>query len=82
MLKIRLLEILHFFECYFSNYIEGTEFEIEDAWQIIEIGQPMPVRNADSHDVLGTFQIVANRREMRRTPASSDDLIELLQDRD
>ena len=70
-----------FFESYFSNYIEGTEFEIEDAWQIIETGQPMPARNADSHDVLGTFQIVASRREMQRTPASSDDLIELLQDR-
>ena len=70
-----------FFESYFSNYIEGTEFEVEDAWQIIETGQPMPARNADSHDVLGTFQIVASRREMRRTPTSSDDLIELLQDR-
>ena len=50
-----------FFESYFSNYIEGTEFEIED--------------------VLGTFQLVASRREMRRTPSSSDELIELLQDR-
>ena len=41
----------------------------------------MPARNADSHDVLGTFQLVASRREMRRTPSSSDELIELLQDR-
>lgn len=70
-----------FFESYFSNYIEGTEFEIEDAWKIIETGQPMPARNADSHDVLGTFQLVASRREMRRTPTSADELIELLQDR-
>ncbi len=70
-----------FFESYFSNYIEGTEFEIEDARQIIETGQPLPARNADSHDVLGTFQIVASRREMRRTPTSADDLIEILQDR-
>ncbi len=70
-----------FFESYFSNYIEGTEFEIEDARQIIETGQPMPARNADSHDVLGTFQLVASRREMKRTPPSSDELIELLQDR-
>ena len=70
-----------FFESYFSNYIEGTEFEIEDAWMIIETGQPMPARNADSHDVLGTFQLVASRREMRRTPTSADELIELLQDR-
>ncbi len=70
-----------FFESYFSNYIEGTEFEIEDAWKIVETGQPMPARNADSHDVLGTFQLVASRKEMRRTPTSSDELIELLQDR-
>ena len=70
-----------FFESYFSIYIEGTEFEIEDARTIIETGQPLPDRNADSHDVLGTFQLVASRREMRRTPSSSDELIELLQDR-
>ena len=70
-----------FFESYFSNYIEGTEFEIEDAWQIIETGQPMPARNADSHDVLGTFQLAASRREMRRIPKSSDELLQLLQDR-
>ncbi len=70
-----------FFESYFSNYIEGTEFEIEEAYRIIETGQPMPARNADSHDVLGTFQIVASRREMRRTPSTADELIEILQDR-
>lgn len=70
-----------FFESYFSNYIEGTEFEIEDAWHIIETGLPLPARNADSHDVLGTFQIVASRREMRRTPATADELIDMLQDR-
>ena len=70
-----------FFESYFSNYIEGTEFEIEEAYRIIETGQPLPARNADSHDVLGTFQIVASRREMRRTPHTPDELIEILQDR-
>ncbi len=70
-----------FFESYFSNYIEGTEFEIEEAYRIIETGQPLPARNADSHDVLGTFQIVASRREMRRTPHTADELIEILQDR-
>ena len=70
-----------FFESYFSNYIEGTEFEIEDAKQIIETGQPLPARNADSHDVLGTFQIVASRREMKRVPSTSDELIDILQDR-
>ena len=70
-----------FFESYFSNYIEGTEFELEDAYKIVETGLPLPARNADSHDVLGTFQIVASRREMQRTPQTADELIELLQDR-
>lgn len=70
-----------FFESYFSNYIEGTEFELEDAREIIETGKPMSARNADSHDVLGTFQIVASRREMRRTPHTAEELIEILQDR-
>ena len=70
-----------FFESYFSNYIEGTEFELADAYRIVETGLPMPARNADSHDVLGTFQIVASRREMRRTPQTADELIEILQDR-
>lgn len=41
----------------------------------------MPARNADSHDVLGTFQIVASRREMRRTPQTAEELIEILQER-
>ncbi len=70
-----------FFESYFSNYIEGTEFEIEEARQIIETGVPLPTRTADSHDVLGTFQIVSSRREMRRTPSNVDEFIEMLQDR-
>ncbi len=41
----------------------------------------MPARNEDSHDVLGTFMLVASRREMQRTPSSFDELIELLQER-
>ena len=70
-----------FFESYFSNYIEGTEFEIDEARRIIETGQPLPARNADSHDILGTFHIVASRREMRRTPHSAEELIDILQER-
>lgn len=70
-----------FFESYFSNYIEGTEFEVDDARQIIETRTPMPARNADSHDVLGTYYIVSNRKEMAVTPTSPDHLIEILQHR-
>lgn len=70
-----------FFESYFSNYIEGTEFEVEDARHIIETRTPMPARQADSHDVLGTYYIVSNRKEMAITPTSPDHLLEILQHR-
>ncbi len=70
-----------FFESYFSNYIEGTEFEIEEARQIMETGQPLPTRSADSHDILGTFRIVASRREMKRVPSSAEEFIDILQER-
>lgn len=33
-----------FFEAYFSNYIEGTIFEIEEAKKIIETATPLPTR--------------------------------------
>lgn len=67
-----------FFESYFSNYIEGTRFSVDDAKQIIASQKPIPSRMHDSHDVLGTYQIVSNRKEMTRVPASPEELIELL----
>ncbi len=70
-----------FFESYFSNYIEGTEFELEDAKQIVQTRTPMPSRNADSHDILGTYYIVSNRKEMSIIPTTADELIEILQKR-
>ena len=69
---------ISFFESYFSNYIEGTEFEIEEALKIIDSGSPMQMRNEDSHDILGTYQLVSNRFEMNRIPMNSIDLIEIL----
>lgn len=68
-----------FFESYFSNYIEGTVFDVEEAKQIIETNQPLPSRNEDSHDVLGTYQIVSNQQEMSKTPTTTDELISILQ---
>ena len=62
-----------FFESYFSNYIEGTEFELEEARRIVETGIAMPTRDADSHDVLGTYAVVSNRREMSRRASTPDE---------
>jgi len=67
-----------FFESYFSNYIEGTRFEVDEAKNIIDTNKPMPARNDDSHDVLGTYYIVSNYKEMSITPKSSEELIEIL----
>lgn len=66
------------FESYFSNYIEGTEFEVEEAKQIIATQQPLAARNDDSHDVLGTYQLVSNKNEMNKVPESPEELLELL----
>ncbi|MDO9635199.1 MAG: Fic family protein [Paludibacter sp.] len=67
-----------FFESYFSNYIEGTVFEIDEARQIIETNKPLPARNHDSHDILGTYLLVSSRQEMSVTPQSAEDLLEIL----
>jgi hypothetical protein len=68
-----------FFESYFSNYIEGTKFEVNEAHEIIQTNTPIPTRNDDSHDVLGTYQLVSNREEMSHIPMSFDELLEMLQ---
>lgn len=70
-----------FFESYFSNYIEGTEFEVEQAKQIVDTGLAIPSRDEDSHDVLGTFYITSSRKEMSIIPQTSDELIQILQRR-
>ena len=67
-----------FYESYFSNYIEGTEFEIGEARQIIETGIPLAHRNEDSHDILGTFNLVSNRSEMMKYPQTPQELVDIL----
>ena len=70
-----------FFESYFSNYIEGTEFELEEARRIVETGVAVPTRDADSHDILGTYAIASNRGEMSRRAETADEFLELLRSR-
>jgi hypothetical protein len=67
-----------FFESYFSNYIEGTVFEIAEAKKIIDTNKPLPARNEDSHDVLGTYRIVSNKDVMSVTPVKADDLFQII----
>ncbi len=70
-----------FWEAYFSNFIEGTEFTPEEAERIVFHGDIPPARPADAHDVLGTYRLVADETEMRRRTASPDEFIEMLRSR-
>lgn len=73
--------VLPFVEAYFSNFIEGTEFTFDEAASIVYEGGEPEARPADAHDIRGTFEIAADDAEMRRTPVSGDDLIDLLRRR-
>jgi Fic/DOC family len=69
---------LPFFEAYFSNFIEGTEFSVEEAEAIVESGEIPDERPADAHDVLGTFEAVHDPTLRRAIPATVEELFELL----
>lgn len=70
-----------FFESYFSNYIEGTTFEIEEAREIIYEHKIIPNRVGDSHDIAGTFKVCSDREKMSINAASANDYLELMRDR-
>jgi hypothetical protein len=66
---------LSFFEAYFSNFIEGTEFEVSEAADIVFQNAIPTERPDDAHDVLGTFRLVSNYYEMNQLPADFDEFI-------
>ena len=72
---------LPFFEAYFSNFIEGTEFSVAEAEAIVESGAIPADRPADAHDVLGTFEAVADPELRGAVPATADELLALLERR-
>lgn len=69
---------LSFVEAYFSNWIEGTEFELDEAEEIVFEGVVPEGRFEDAHDVLGTFELVDDSDLRSRVPSGAEDLIELL----
>lgn len=72
---------LPFFEAYFSNYIEGTRFSVEEAYAIAIEGEMPEARPKDAHDVSGTYRIVNDWDLMSQAPRDADDLISMLKDR-
>ena len=54
------LRILPFIDAYFSNYIEGTRFELQEAIDVVG-GTPPLHRPADSKDIVGSYILMSNR---------------------
>ena len=69
---------LPFYESYFSNYIEGTTFAVDEARRIIETATPPPERPADGHDILGTYRCVVDPIGRAATSTDPSALIEHL----
>jgi len=72
---------LSFFESYFSNFIEGTEFVIDEAEDIVFKGIEMNQRHADSHDVLANFYLTNDYSEMNHTPSNALEFLDILKNR-
>ena len=72
---------LAFFEAYFSNFVEGTEFLVDEAVRIVFEGEIPQDRPADAHDVVGTWRIVSDLGEMSRTPRDFASLARILRER-
>jgi hypothetical protein len=68
-----------FIETYFSNYIEGTEFEIEEAHDIVVQGRPLRYREDDSHDILGTYRAILESKASPVIPQRMEDFAKQLQ---
>ncbi len=69
--------VFAFFEAYFSNFIEGTEFDLKEAQEIIFEGAMPAERRADAHDILGTFEVLTDPNMRARVPVSADDFIDI-----
>lgn len=72
---------LAFFEAYFSNFIEGTEFEVTEASDIIFKGRISPERPEDAHDILGTYEVVSSIDEMSKPYTNFYEFMSLLKER-
>lgn len=74
-------EWLRFFEAYFSNFIEGIEFGVDEARRIAVEGVIPQARPQDAHDVAATYRLATDPTDQTRAPASGEELLAILQGR-
>ncbi len=69
---------LPFYEAYFSNFIEGTEFTLAEAERLVLHGEIPSGRPADARDITATYAIVADPTRRGVVPANQNEFIDLL----
>lgn len=69
---------LSFYDAYFSNFIEGTEFAVDEAARIVFDGHMPAERPRDAHDIMGVWRIVSDAAELRRVPDTSEEFMDIL----
>ena len=68
-----------FWESYFSNYIEGTIFTVEEAFEIV-FDQKLPAaRPKDAHDILSTLHLCTDEHNRREVSQDAADFLRLLE---
>ena len=72
---------LAFYDAYFSNFIEGTEFAVDEARDIVFRGRIPADRRADAHDIAGVWRVVSDASEMRRVPRDAEEFLDILRRR-
>jgi hypothetical protein len=70
-----------FLESYFSNYVEGTKFSIEEAEGIVLKNEVIASRPKDSHDILGVFNLAINPGTRDSLPPPGEPFVEGLRER-
>ena len=78
-LEGRARGVFAFAESYFSNYIEGTTFTVEEAEDIVFNGKIIPLRTQDSHDVKGTFDAALRDPFYSQPPQNADEFLNWIQ---
>lgn len=70
-----------FMEAYFSNFIEGTEFAVGEAVEIVFEGRIPESRPADGHDVLSTYLQLIELGDRSALSTDPDTFIDEVQER-
>ena len=79
------LENRAFWEAYFSNFIEGTKFTVEEARVIVydrEAAKALEKKRPDdAHDILETYRLIIDPKISGEVPKDAPHLLELLKRR-